>query len=508
MTVVRALQFFLIAVDAGLIVAADRLMHRLGVPSRRLLLLAGIALSPVSILLSCQHGSFDSLVALMIVLFLLAMFRFLESGETAPWLAATFLLGCGTALKSIPAILAPLTAAGSRRLSIPERAIGAVLLFGPALYGLSIVFALGPAEVAEHVLRYRSLPGWFGLTGLLHWLGRDDLTRAWASVFPAVLATAMAFAGVAIWRSRSVSRRELTLWSLILLVGIPLLGSGYGPQYVAWFWPILFAAAPGASRRFQAAAGAFAAVAAATFLFEYGVMESLGGFPALERPERGRRPRRGDAPFQPGRHHRERAALPGVFGGLRWLPSETSSGCAAGRDRRYSSGFAGFSSGVSAFSGCSSVATFSELSPFSCPAAFSDLSAVADSPSGFCAVTGVSAFWESSTFSPVLGICRDFRLLRLLRWLRLVGFPRLALFARAAAPAACLFGGPFLSRPFHLPLLKDGLEPPRELGLFSGGPRAVVAAALERLRKALDPADPLRLGVRVAVPLCRSRPLS
>ena len=62
----KALQdyiFRFIAAECGLLLATDRLMQRFGIRRRRLLLLAGIALNPICVLLICQHGSFDVLIA-------------------------------------------------------------------------------------------------------------------------------------------------------------------------------------------------------------------------------------------------------------------------------------------------------------------------------------------------------------------------------------------------------------------------------------------------------------
>lgn len=275
---VRLIQIFLIACEAGLLVAADRLMARLPIRRRRLLLLAGIALNPICILLTCQHGNFDGLVALAVTLFLYWLVRFEQERDSSHWLAAALFLGIAVTLKTAPAVLAPLLCSRVRTLPAATRAIGAFLAFAPALYGLSVLFALGPDAVARQVLGHRSVSGWFGVTGLLHWLGRDEWSRAYGVVFPLILGVALALLAVSLWRRPAAGPRQIVLWSLLLLAAIPFLGSGYGPQYLYWFWiPLLVSAAAG-SPGLQKAAGAFAAVALLTYAAEYALMESLGAF--------------------------------------------------------------------------------------------------------------------------------------------------------------------------------------------------------------------------------------
>jgi hypothetical protein len=282
--VVRIVQALLITAEVGLLLVTDRLMAALGIHRRRLLLLVGIALNPICILLICQHGNFDVLVALAVSISLLWLFRFLRGLDAVPWLVAALFIGLGVALKSAPIVLAPLLCAGVRRVPTVTRAFGGTLVFGPALYGLSVIFVLGPQQIVRHVLAYRSIPDWFGVTGLFHWMGRDDWTRVYAVVFPVGLGAAMTLLAISLWKARAVSPEEILLWALLLLAAIPFLGCGYGPQYLYWFWPLFLAAAATGSPAFRKAAGAFAAIAATTYVAEYALIERLGGFLLYPRP--------------------------------------------------------------------------------------------------------------------------------------------------------------------------------------------------------------------------------
>ena len=278
LSVVLVIQLFLIVAETALIAATDRLMARLGTPRRRFLLLAGFALNPVCVLLTVQHGNFDCLVALAIVLCLERLARFLEDGDAGSWLLSAFFLGLAIALKMAPAVLIPLLAAGARRLSRTIRVTGGLLFAGPALYGLSILFALTPGAVARNILGYRSISGWFGVTGVLHFLRLDSAVPWYGLLFAAAILTGATLAGAVLWGRENVTFREPILLALLLLIAIPFLGGGYGPQYFFWFWPLLLAAAPADSDRIQRAAAVFAGAAAATYVVEYALMDVLGSF--------------------------------------------------------------------------------------------------------------------------------------------------------------------------------------------------------------------------------------
>ncbi len=104
---VRAIPVFLIASELALILAADRLLALFQVPRRRLLLLLGIAWNPICLLLVCQHGNFDVLIALSITLFWIWLLRFHRDEDWSAWLMAALWLGLGVTLKGAPAVLSP-----------------------------------------------------------------------------------------------------------------------------------------------------------------------------------------------------------------------------------------------------------------------------------------------------------------------------------------------------------------------------------------------------------------
>jgi hypothetical protein len=270
---------FLVAVECAVIVALLMLLRDAGVARRpaRALALFGIALNPVCILLVCQHGNFDVLVALLVLLAVAALLRNGRSGDAVDWVCACLWLGLAIALKSAPALLLPLLLAGARRLPLRTRALGATLAVGPAAYGIGALHVLRAGDVGI-ILRYRSIPGWFGATGWFHRLGHDEwmLPYAWAAQL-AILGAGVAL-GVLAWRARLDEPRGLVAGAALLLAAVPGIGPGYGPQYFYWFWPLVLVAFALGGAWMRRAVAVFGAIAAATYLFEYAVVGFLGAF--------------------------------------------------------------------------------------------------------------------------------------------------------------------------------------------------------------------------------------
>ncbi len=282
-SVTLAVQTFLIGVEVMILVATYRLIRMLGYPRPRTILLLGISLNPICILLVCQHGNFDVLVGLLIVLSLLALLRFQETHRQEDWLLACLWLGVGVALKLVPIVVAPLLLAGIRRVALRGRAIGAFLIAGPAIYGTSVLYALNPEPITQKVILYRSRPWRFGVTGMLHALRLDQWVSRYSWIFAFGMILLLIWIARRITNSSGVTQRKIVLLTLLLLAVIPFAGPGYGPQYLYWFWPLVLAAFAVGPRRLRVAIGVFFAVALATYLFEYAFKESLGAFflPAL-----------------------------------------------------------------------------------------------------------------------------------------------------------------------------------------------------------------------------------
>ena len=274
----------LLLADLSAMTLAWLLIHRLWPEARAARWVAvGLALNPVAILLCCQHRNFDVLVALSVLAAVLALVRFHRTAASEDWLAGCAWLGLGILSKTVPLLLAPLLVPGARRLGARMHALGAVLFLGPAALGLGVLEALAPEGVQRNVFAYRSASGYYGLTGLLHvagWArGEAALARSAAPFF------LLSVAGLCLWLlgGPPPPPRATTLGAAVLLLAVPVLGPGYGPQYVGWVLPLLTVLAASRERRLLPAIAAFALVLAGTDLIEYALLPSHGAW-ALRRP--------------------------------------------------------------------------------------------------------------------------------------------------------------------------------------------------------------------------------
>jgi Dolichyl-phosphate-mannose-protein mannosyltransferase len=282
-TVLRAV---LITVEMGVLLLTYGVIRRLASPSRALfLVLVAVALNPVAILLICQHGNFDVFVAAFVLLSVICVNAFAESGDPVDWLAACAFLGLGVLAKTVPLVLVPMLAFGLGRLRWTTRSLGVALVLGPTALGMSIIYILGPAPVSANVLHYRSYPGWFGITGLLELGGWYGAIRIYVRAFEAAFLVALAVVIVLAIRLPRATAEELVLIPVCLLAAVPGLGPGYSPQYVYWFLPLLpiaFAVTP--SARVRRAIPIFLVIAAGTYVVEYAMFTSHGNFWAKLQP--------------------------------------------------------------------------------------------------------------------------------------------------------------------------------------------------------------------------------
>lgn len=276
---ILAIQLFLIAVELGAIVATYDLLLQIGCSRRRSwwVLLVGVAVNPICILLVCQHGNFDVVAGLLVIVFLSAIIRWKRGGPIESWLLACLWLGLGTASKVVPIVLVPLLLLGFRRVPAAARFLGATLAAGPSAYGLSVLYVMNPAEISRKVIGYRSLPWRFGATYLLRWFRLERWIGVYSILFVALLLAGMG--AIAYASSRlGMTDRSVVCAPLFLLAFIPFAGTGYGPQYIYWFWPLVLAAYAVGTRNLREVTIFFAATALPTYLMEYAFRATLGGF--------------------------------------------------------------------------------------------------------------------------------------------------------------------------------------------------------------------------------------
>ncbi len=272
-TLAHLIQFFLIGIDVLIVAIAYLFMRALGAGRRAFwLALVGIALNPVSIFMSVEHGNFDSMIGLFALVAAFALVVWNRRGVPSIWLLACLSIGLGILAKTVPLILTPVLLVRWRETDWAARVVGLAVVVGPALLGVSVLYVLSPQPVAGEIFHYRSAAGYFGISGLLNLVGGEQATTRYSQVYP-VLALAVVVVGAfAIARARVLSEQAIVLGSLLLLMWVPPLGSGYGPQYIGWFLPlavVLFAMSTGALRISLAI---FGAVALLTYTFEYAII--------------------------------------------------------------------------------------------------------------------------------------------------------------------------------------------------------------------------------------------
>ncbi|MFI5282728.1 MAG: glycosyltransferase 87 family protein [Candidatus Dormibacterales bacterium] len=269
-TLAHLIQLFLIGIDVLIVVIAYMFMKALGAGrSAFWIALVGIALNPISIFMSVEHGNFDSMLGLFALAAVFAIVVWNRKGVPSTWLLACMSIGLGILAKTVPLILAPMLLVRWRETDWASRVVGLALVVGPALVGVSVLYVLSPQPVAAEIFHYRSAAGYFGISGLLNLAGGLQATTRYSQVYPLLALTVVVIAALAIARARVLSEQAIVLGSLLLLMWVPPLGSGYGAQYIGWFLPlavVLFAMSTGALRISLAIFGAAALV---TYSFEY-----------------------------------------------------------------------------------------------------------------------------------------------------------------------------------------------------------------------------------------------
>lgn len=276
---VHGLQGLLIVTDAANLIISRGLLKRSGVTrTAHNALIAVLVLSPISILLTVQHGNFDALVATWLLLFVGALWDHSRAGSGRSWLLAALFLGLGVLTKTVPLLLVPLLLIGVKQRSMSINALGAVLVVAPFVLSLLPIWMTDPESVARHVIAYRSLPGWFGITGLLDLAGMNGAMWTYARTGPISLLLLMAAASWYVLKQAGLSKSELVRLSLWLMLGLLILGPGYSPQYIAWLLPlsVLHVAFSEVSERRWLLATYL--IATLTYLVEYAIIPDHGAF--------------------------------------------------------------------------------------------------------------------------------------------------------------------------------------------------------------------------------------
>lgn len=249
--------------------------------------LIGLVLNPLVLLVAYVHGSFDPLLALIVTssLALLTEAQFRKCSTT--WLAGAFLLGIGILLKSVPLIYVPLLFVPQAWISWRTRVFGLMLSFTPFLLAFSVLYALAPQESSANILSYASVPGYFGITGIIQALGFGaNFTHYYQHAFKFLLFAALVCSSLAFW-SRKVSAAPSSNYHFALLATLALLvfGPGFGTQYLVWLAPLAvlrWASSPSERQLSKLPLLATFVVANVTLLYEYARFPILSGTLAVD----------------------------------------------------------------------------------------------------------------------------------------------------------------------------------------------------------------------------------
>jgi len=281
------IQLFLVGIDIVTVVVVYLFARALGIIGARAFWLAlfGFAVNPISIILTCQHGNFDSVIGLSVVATAFALVVWNRQGVASTLLLACLILGIGILAKTVPLILAPFLAIRWRETDWPTRVVGATLVVGPTLLGVSIVYVLSPNQVIADIFQYRSAAGYFGITGLLNLIGSTSLVARYSSIYPVMGLALLIVASAAFARARETTDFTIIAGCVILLMSVPAFGSGYGPQYTAWFLPLAVILFGIGNRALRGGLGALYSIAIGTYLVEYAVIPSQGAFFSMFAPE-------------------------------------------------------------------------------------------------------------------------------------------------------------------------------------------------------------------------------
>jgi hypothetical protein len=274
----NVMRAILVAAEGAVVVVLYFLMTRFA-PARqvRRILLVGICLNPIAILFSVQHENIDVFVGLFVALGLWALVSAERARDAAGWFAASLAFGLGVFVKTVPLAMLPLLAPGMRAASKLGRTLALVLFFGPVVLSLAVVVVFGPRAVLDNVLGYRSISGFFGITGLLDLAHLHGVTRLYARAFTGVLVVGVVVLFRVLWNRGLDARRAILLAGLVL-AAIPVVGPGYAPQYAYWSLPALVASYPLFDDGWRRILLACYAVAALTFVVDYGLVVGLGHF--------------------------------------------------------------------------------------------------------------------------------------------------------------------------------------------------------------------------------------
>jgi hypothetical protein len=135
---------------------------------------------------------------------------------------------------------------------------------------------LGPEDIATNVFGYRSAPGCFGLTGLFAYWGAARLLAIYPCGFEIIYGIGWICLGAWLLLKQTLDKKQIISIAVVILVAIPALGPGYGPQYGYWFLPLLVLMYALAEPKMRVYLMILYGVGVTTYLAEYALLPGQG----------------------------------------------------------------------------------------------------------------------------------------------------------------------------------------------------------------------------------------
>ena len=199
----------------------------------------GFIINPISISQICIQGHFDVFLNLFVSLSILFTIKWIKSQNKNNWILSCIMLGQGILLKTVPLICTPLIFVKIKNISKFDRILGILLLIYPAFLGLSIIYSLNPDAITKHVLGYRSIEGYFGITGLLAYYNYNSLMRLYNILSMLFIIYFFVSTIIKLSQIEELSLKSVIEISLLILLFPIVFGGGFGLQYIYWIYPQL-----------------------------------------------------------------------------------------------------------------------------------------------------------------------------------------------------------------------------------------------------------------------------
>jgi hypothetical protein len=143
---------------------------------------------------------------------------------------------------------------------------------------MSVLFTLAPKGVMDHVVGYRSLAGWYGITGLLNYADWQSVMEGYQRISPMLFLILIGVLCSWSLKHSVATAKQVVILALLAMLFIPTFGPGYSPPYILWCLPLILVLYGKASRGLLRLLLLTWAVTIITYTIEYAMFHSHGAF--------------------------------------------------------------------------------------------------------------------------------------------------------------------------------------------------------------------------------------